>query len=40
MHHAKDIDVHVEKAGIAPDVTIRLTAHKQAKVHTRESPWL
>ena len=30
----------VEKAGVAPDVTLRLTAPKQVSVQLREPPWL
>ena len=30
----------VEKAGVAPDVTLRFTAHKQVRVQAREPPWL
>ena len=30
----------VEKAGVAPDVTFRLTAHKEVSVQVREPPWL
>ena len=30
----------VEKAGVAPDVTLRFTAHKQVSVQAREPPWL
>ena len=30
----------VEKAGVAPDVTLRFTAHKQVRVQVREPPLL
>ena len=30
----------VEKAGVAPDVTLRFTACKQVRVQVREPPWL
>ena len=29
----------VEKAGVAPDMTLRFTAHKQLSVQVREPPW-
>ena len=30
----------VEKAGVAPDMTLRFTTCKQASVQAREPPWL
>ena len=30
----------VEKTGVAPDLTLRFTAHKQISVQARETPWL
>ena len=30
----------VEKAGVAPDMTLRFTTHKQVSVQVREPPWL
>ena len=30
----------VEKAGVVPDMTLRLTACKQVSVQVRQPPWL
>ena len=30
----------VEKAGVAPDLTLRFTARKQVSVQVTEPPWL
>ena len=30
----------VEKAGVAPDMTLRFTMHKQVRVQAREPSWL
>ena len=30
----------VEKAGVVPDMTLRLTTYKQLSVRVREPPWL